>query len=185
MKANVSSVLLNFEIVVPDAEEAYRLLHNVFGAEKVQENFFKFLDSSFLKIIHVNLGGVVLQLIQPHPAGSWQVQKVEKGVKVNNFTFHVKDLQDAASWQAQLQKNGAGLHNITLIVDNIHKAVEALKGEGAPVMYSVDVDWAKILGPENVKPNPNPVYMINTMEKLGFNLELFESPSDKDLGSLI
>jgi len=34
--------LLHIEISVPNAEEAYQILHNVFGAEKVQEEFAGF-----------------------------------------------------------------------------------------------------------------------------------------------
>ncbi len=43
------SPLVHIECVVPDAEKAYQFLHDVFGAEKVQEEFAGFLDGETLE----------------------------------------------------------------------------------------------------------------------------------------
>ena len=56
--------LIHIEISVPDAEKAYQILHNVFGAEKVQEEFAGFLNGEYNKVIHVGLGDVVLQFMK-------------------------------------------------------------------------------------------------------------------------
>jgi catechol 2,3-dioxygenase-like lactoylglutathione lyase family enzyme len=144
------SPLVHIEMAVHDAEAAYRFLHNVFGAQKVEEEFASFLDGPYAQVIHVGLGDVVLQFIQP---------RVEEG-----------------SWYEQLKRSGPGVHNLTFVVDDIRKAVQALEGQGAPVLFSFPLDWAKLVGPDNVKPDAQPVHMVGSMEKVGFHLELAESP---------
>jgi len=37
--------LAHIEITIPDTEEAYRILHNVLGVEKVQEEIANFMTS--------------------------------------------------------------------------------------------------------------------------------------------
>jgi catechol 2,3-dioxygenase-like lactoylglutathione lyase family enzyme len=116
-------------MAVRDAEAAYEFLHDVFGAEKVEEEFARFLDGPFARVIHVGLGDVVLQFVEP---------RTEEG-----------------SWFEQLESTGPGVHNLTFVVDDIRETVAAL---------------------DNVKPDPQPVYMVGSREKIGFHLELAESP---------
>ena len=144
------SPLVHIEIVVNDAEAAYRFLKNVFGAEKVQEEFAEFLDSEFARVIHVGLGDVVLQFVQP--------------------------LIKEGSWYEQLNKYGPGVHNLTFLVDNIPETVKNLEDEGIAPLASFSLDWSQLFGPENLKDEINPVYMMDTMERIGFHLELAESP---------
>ena len=144
------SPLVHIEIVVHDAEAAYRFLHDAFGARKIQEEFASFLDGDFVRVIHVGLGDVVFQFIQPV----------------------VKEL----SWYDQLTGKGPGVHNLTFVVDDIEKTVEALEQEKISTVLEFPLDWGELIGPENVRPDAKPVYMMNTMEKLGFRLELTESP---------
>jgi catechol 2,3-dioxygenase-like lactoylglutathione lyase family enzyme len=59
------SPLVHIEIVVRDAEEAYQFLNRVFGAQKTQLEFASFLDNPDNHVVHVELGGVVLQFIEP------------------------------------------------------------------------------------------------------------------------
>jgi len=78
MAAQISP-LIHIEIVVHDAEKAYQFLHEAMGAEKVQEEFAAFLDGEGAKVIHVGLGDVVLQFIQPlNQEGSWYEQLRDK-----------------------------------------------------------------------------------------------------------
>ena len=90
--------LIHIEISVPDAERAYQILHNVFGAEKVQEEFASFLDGENVKVIHVGLGDVVLQFIEPLAEGSsWDTQLKTKGAGVHNLTFGVESAEETAN----------------------------------------------------------------------------------------
>ena len=144
------SPLVHIEIVVHDARAAYEFLHRALGAEKVQEEFAAFLDGEYSRVIHVGLGDVVFQFIQP---------LVEEG-----------------SWHEQLKQKGPGVHNLTFVVDDMKATVKALEKEGISPLFSFPLDWADLIGPENVKPDAQPVYMMDTMENLGFHLELSESP---------
>ena len=121
------SPLVHIEIVVHDAEAAYRFLHDAFGARKIQEEFASFLDGDFVRVIHVGLGDVVFQFIQPV----------------------VKEL----SWYDQLTGKGPGVHNLTFVVDDIEKTVEALEQEKISTVLEFPLDWGELIGPENVRPD--------------------------------
>lgn len=144
------SPLVHIEIVVRDAEAAYRFLHQAFGAEKIQEEFAAFLDSEFAKIIHVGLGDVVLQFVQP--------------------------ILEQYSRHEQMKNHGPGVHNLTFLVEDIQKTVSALHQEGVSTRIEFPLAWGELIGQENVRPDVRPVFIMNTMEKLGFHLELTESP---------
>ncbi len=152
------SPMLHIELTVPDAEETYRFLHAVFGSEKVEEEFAGFLDSAFMHIIHVNLSNVVLQYCQP--------------------------LMEQGSWYEQLQGRGPGVHNITFVVENLEETMKAIEAAGAQDLFAFSLDWGRLVGHENLKPEVPPVHMVNTMDRLGFHLELGERPSDKELDFL-
>ncbi|NVM31469.1 MAG: VOC family protein [Candidatus Helarchaeota archaeon] len=147
------SPMIHIELVTPDAEKTYELLHKVFGSEKVEIEFANFLDSPFMKVIHVNLSNVVLQYCQPI----------------------VKQL----SWYELLQKNGTYVHNITFTVENIQETVEKFKKEGITPLLTIPLDWSKLN--EDFKSYKSPVYMMNTLEKLGFHLELGQTPTGDEL----
>ena len=145
------SPMLHIELVVPDIEKTYQFLHDVFGSEKVEVEFAEFLDGEFSKVVHINLSNVVLQYIQP--------------------------LAKVASWYEQLQKSGPGVHNITFLVNDIEKIVETFKKNGISQQISFPLEWENLVGKEDFNPNSRTVHIFNTMEKLGFHLELFERPS--------
>lgn len=146
------SPLIHIEIVVRDAEETFRFLHNVFGAEKIELEFAGLLDSPFMKIVHVGLGEVVLQLCQP--------------------------IFEEGSHHEQLTNKGASIHNLTYFVENIEDTARVLESEGIPTIFSFPLDmieWDKLLGPENTRSDLPLCYIMGTMEKIGFHLELAEA----------
>lgn len=153
------SPLVHIEIVVRDAEEAYEFLKRAFGAEKTQLEFASFLDSPFAHVVHVQLGGVVLQFVEPRVEGTL--------------------------WSDFLKEKGPGVHNLTFIVDNIDEAVKTLENEGAPVLLKFPLDWAqmaKFLPPGvTIRKNVPPVHMIGGEDKVGFRFELAESVTDGDI----
>jgi predicted enzyme related to lactoylglutathione lyase len=148
------SPLVHIEIVVPDVEQTYQFLHKVFGVEKVQEELVSYFNSKFPdnKCIHLELGGVVLQLVQP----------------MSKVLF--------PSWYEQLEHKGPGVHNLTFFVDDLDEAVKILESEGAEIIQKFDLDWNQLYDPEKVKPDHPPVHLVDTMEKVGFRLELLEEP---------
>jgi len=156
------SPLVHIEIVVRDAEEAYHFLNRVFGAGKTQIEFAKMLDGPGGHVVHVELGGVVLQFIEPRTEGTL--------------------------WSEFLKEKGPGVHNLTFTVDNMDEAVSALEREGAPVLLKFPINWARlaeIISPGlTLKDEPPPVHMIGSEEKVGFRLELGESPVGADMSQL-
>ena len=149
------SPMLHIELVTSDLEKTYELLHKVFGSEKVEIDFANFLDSPFMRIMHVNLSNVVLQYCQP--------------------MVKVKTVMN--SWYELLEKNGPYVHNITFAVDNMEETIEKFKKEGIEPLFTFNLEWDRVS--EDMKPGARPVYMMNTMEKLGFHLELGERPKDE------
>jgi catechol 2,3-dioxygenase-like lactoylglutathione lyase family enzyme len=147
------SPMLHIELVVPDAKKTYQFLHRVFGSEKVENEFYEFLDSDFAQVVHVNLSNIVLQYIQP--------------------------IAEVETWYEQLNKSGPGVHNITFLVNDIEKAVEKFKNEGISQQIIFPLEWENLVGKENFNPNARNVHIFNTMDKVGFHLELFEKPSLK------
>jgi len=148
------SPMLHIELVVPDVEKTYQFLHKVFGSEKVEIKFAEFLDSEFAKVVHVNLSNVVLQYIQP--------------------------IAKQGPWYEQLERSGPGVHNITFLVDDIEKITKKFEIEGIPALISFPLEWENLVGKDNFNPNARTVHIFNTMDKLGFHLELFESPSIRE-----
>lgn len=143
--------LIHIEISVPDAEKAYQILHNVFGAEKVQEEFAGFLDGEYNKVIHVGLGDVVLQFIEP--------------------------LAEGSSWDTQLKTKGPGIHNLTFGVESAEEtAKEMEKLGGIKPLFTFDLEWDNMIPSQFLKPGVKKVFMMDSMEKLGFHLEFGDSP---------
>lgn len=151
------SPLVHIEIVVRDAEEAYQFLNRVFGAEKTQIEFAKMLDGPGGHVVHVELGGVVLQFIEPR--------------------------QEGTLWSNFLKEKGPGVHNLTFTVENMEEAVSALEKEGAPVLLKFPINWerlAEIISPDvTLGAEPPPVHMIGSEEKVGFRIELGENPTGR------
>jgi catechol 2,3-dioxygenase-like lactoylglutathione lyase family enzyme len=143
--------LLHIEISVPDAEKAYQILHNVFGAEKVQEEFAGFLDGEYNKVIHVGLGDVVLQFIEP--------------------------LVEGSSWDNQLKTKGPGVHNLTFGVESAdEQASEMERLGGIKPLFTFELEWGNMIPSQFLKPGVKKVFMMDSMEQLGFHLEFGDNP---------
>jgi catechol 2,3-dioxygenase-like lactoylglutathione lyase family enzyme len=160
------SPLVHIEIVVRDAEEAYRFLNRVFGTQKTQPKFAKFLDdvrlpdgSAVNRVLHVELGGVVLQFIQP--------------------------VLEGTLWSDFLKDKGPGVHNLTFFVDSVEKAAKAFEEEGVPTLLTFPLDWARwaefLPRGVTIRAGNPPVYMVGSEEKVGFRFELAESPTGQAL----
>ncbi|MHA2181123.1 MAG: VOC family protein [Promethearchaeota archaeon] len=149
------SPLVNMGVVVPNAEEAYRLLHSLFSAEKIQEELSKFLSGEAAKVIHVGIGDIVLQYIEPI---------AKKGI-----------------WYNQLQEKGSGIHHLTYTVENIDIAVKEMEKEGIIPLEIIDIEWENLIKSDFTNPNASELYILNTMDKFGFHLALTEKPGRNNL----
>ena len=144
------SPLVHIEIVVRDAEKAYEFLNRIFGAEKTEIEFAKFLSSGgAANVVHVRLSNVILQFVEP--------------------------LVDEGLWAEDLKKKGPGVHNLTFVVEDMKKAVMALEKEGAKVLLEMPFDWTKLYG-KYARTDVAPVHMISGEDIVGFRFELAEMP---------
>ena len=153
----VLSKLAHIKVTVHDAEKAYQILRNIFGAEKLKEDFV----NSFIKVIYVGLGDVVLQFIEP--------------------------IAENGPYYDQLQTKGPGVHSLAFCVENVKETVEKLEKEGEiELLYSMNGEgdkYVKSFPSEFLNPKIKTEYVMNSMEKLGFHLELGEKPLNSDLTS--
>ncbi|MHA1986024.1 MAG: VOC family protein [Promethearchaeota archaeon] len=149
------SPLVNMGVVVPNAEEAFRLLNFLFGAEKIQEELSKFLSGETAKVIHIGIGDIVLQYIEP---------LVKEGI-----------------WYNQMQEKGSGIHHLTYTVDNITTAVKELEKEGIVPLSIIDIEWENLIKSDFTNPNAKKLYIMNTMDQIGFHLALVEKPGRNSL----
>jgi hypothetical protein len=126
----------------------------------VEIEFADLLDTPFMHIIHVNLSNVVLQYCQP-------MMKVDGPM---------------GSWYNLLQKNGTYVHNITFVVNDIDDVVNKFKKEGIEPLFDFQVAWEKL--DEKMKAKRKPVYMMNSLDVLGFHMEFGEVVSEEDRDAL-
>lgn len=156
MAANITR-FFHIEVVVPDAEAAYKFLNRVFGAQKVEKEMVERLNEAWrgeAKVIHVGIGGVVLQL----------VELIEK----ENIVPFLK------SWHDQLKERGPSIHNLLWLVEDINKAIKALESE-CTSSISIEAEKKVVFGPEAGSSNLT-VHLVDAMDKVGFKIELLEDP---------
>ena len=150
------SPLVNIGVIVPNAEEAYQLLFNLFGAQKVQEELTNFLNGDLAKVIHVGLGDVILQFIEP--------------------------IAKEGAWYNHLIKEGPGVYNLRFIVENIKEVIEEMEKQGGiDPLFTFDLEWEKLIASDFTNPNGKTIYTMDTMEKIGFHLCLSEKPGQNEL----
>ena len=148
------SELAHIKVVVSNAEKTYQILQAIFGAEKLKENF----QSSFAKVVYVGVGDFVLQYIEP---------RVKKG-----------------PWYDHLLTKGPGIFSLAFAVEDVEKAVNILKDEervSSIISSHSDDDFYKEVPHEFLNENIKTEYILDTMGKTGFNLELGQKPLSVDL----
>ncbi|MHA1728262.1 MAG: hypothetical protein ACTSWY_05980 [Promethearchaeota archaeon] len=153
MTINLSK-LAHIKVVVPNAEDAYHLLHNIFGAVKLKGDF----KNTFVKVLYIGLGDFILQYIEP--------------------------IEKRGPWYKHLQEKGPGIFSLAFIVENVKDVVEFLKVEEkiAPLLSNDGEHGEKIIEfpLEFLNPDVKTEYVMNTMEKIGFHLEFGEKPKNSD-----
>ena len=149
------SPLMHIEIVVPDAEKAFKFLNRVFGAKKVEEDLANYLSSSpAAKVIHVQLGNVILQFIEP--------------------------LSEGNLWADHLKEKGPGVHNLNFYVRDVKEVAKVFKDEDLKTLFKLRLDWTQFLDPEVIHQKIPPVYMLEAKDIVGFRFELQEIPFKED-----
>ena len=150
------SNLVNMGSIVPDAEIAYQLLHNLFDAIKIQEKIANLSGGDAAKIIHVGVGDIVIQFIEP--------------------------LSKEGIWFNHMEAKGPGIHHLTFYVDSIEETLEIMEKEGGITPLStINIDLGKIFPSDQVNEKAKTIYIMNTMENIGFHLAFLENPTKKGM----
>ena len=144
------SPLIHIEIVVRDAQKAYEYLNRIFGAKKVEEEYAEYLSNPALKIIHVQLGNVILQFCEPL---NEQIQSL---------------------WADHLREKGPGVHNLTFNVKDVKEAAKAFKQEGIPMLAKFRLEYKSMADEKIIRSKVPPVHMTGGEEIFGFRFELVE-----------
>lgn len=145
------SVFWHVELVHPDPDAAADFLREVFGAERVEEEISSYIESKApgSRIVHMKLGGVVLQIVRP---GS-----------------------GAESWQQQLDSQGPSIHNVTLMVHGLERVREDMLAKGCQEIARFDVQLQNAgLDVEGGQR----AYLMDAMAQIGLRIEMMESIPD-------
>jgi catechol 2,3-dioxygenase-like lactoylglutathione lyase family enzyme len=88
-------VFQHAEIVVPDAEAAAEFMCTVMGAERTEKQIYDTITAHNAGTVHVLYGGIVYQLIEPHPnLLGWKEHMEAIGPSTRLICFHFRnDLQ--------------------------------------------------------------------------------------------
>src|SRR3954447_8518552 len=88
-----TTAFVHIEVVHPDPYAAAEFLERVLGAERVERGVSGYLEEFVpgAEVVHMRLGGVVLQLIKP---SSWSDHLRDHGPSVHNVTLMVDGLKD-------------------------------------------------------------------------------------------
>jgi catechol 2,3-dioxygenase-like lactoylglutathione lyase family enzyme len=143
-------------VIVPNAEDAYQLLHTLFDAQKIQENIADLLSGIAAKVIHVGVGDIVLQYIAP--------------------------LTKEGIWYNHMANKGPGIHHLTYYVENIEETLDILeKVGGVTPLSTINIDLEKLYPSEYVNETAKTIYIMDTLGKIGFHLAFSEYPTKKEL----
>jgi hypothetical protein len=121
----------------------------VFDSEKLVYESNGYFENPQLKGIPVKLGNVVLYYVSP---------TVEKG---HLYQF--------------LQERGPLVHHLAFFVENVEGILRDVKNWGIADSLISPWKWGRLSGPETIKSNDRKACMINTMDKLGFQILLKEA----------
>lgn len=142
------SKMAHIKAVVPDANKAFQILNEIFGAVKIKEDF----ENSFVKVIKIGLGDFILQYIEPiAQEGPFYEQLKTKGPGIFSLAFVAENIDEI---EKKLEND-----------ENIHPILSKT-GIGKEYFGNIPLDF--------INPNVKTEIIFNTIEKIGFNLELGE-----------
>ena len=142
------SKMAHIKTVVHDAEKAYQILNEIFGAVKLKEDFI----NSFVKVIKIGLGDFILHYIEP--------------------------IAQEGPFYEQLKSKGPGIFSLAFVAENIDEIGKKLEtGENIhPILSKTGVgkEYFGKIPLDFIDPSVKTEIIFNTIEKIGFNLELGE-----------
>lgn len=147
------SPLLHIELVTEDMDDVQGFLNRIFGTERIEVEFAEFLTSfGVLEVVHMGLGDTVLQYCRP--------------------------IVEGTSWEKLLQRRGRCVHNVTWLVQNMAETYYAYRGLGFDDLMDTAIPFGLLFGDHNVPSTLSRAHIMNSIETLGFGIELTENFAD-------
>lgn len=153
MSIQTVATLAQIEFTSADVDTAADLLRSLFNASPVELRFSEALSNEALLIKHYCLGEAMLQFCQP---------LIAVGMPHGEL----------------LERRGDSVHNLTWFVDDIDVAKAACLENEVPLLLEfpmTDMVYSKLLPADNIVDN-DLAFIADTLESLGFHLELAELP---------
>ncbi len=118
MAAGNASVFVHVEIVHPDPDAAARFMSETIGAVQVERQISGTIEkiADGMRVIHMQAGGVVFQIIRPVP------------------------IPGLNSWYEHLQEHGPSVHNVTLMMDGLDGVKDRMLERGGTTDADLDMD---------------------------------------------
>lgn len=155
MPSSPLTSMLHVEIVHPDPDAAAEHLRTMFGGVPVEVRTAELIEGMTpgSRIVHVQAGGVVFQIIKPDPA-------------------------TMPRWSEQLEALGPSIFALSFRVENYQEARDAAVAQGAPAVEEFHADLTAVgLGDE-----PFHAGVVDTREHIGVRLELIDASSGWEAG---
>lgn len=143
-----TTAFVHIEVVHPDPYAAAEFLERVLGAERVERGVSGYLEEFVegAEVVHMRLGGVVLQLIKPSP--------------------------EMTSWSDHLRDHGPSVHNVTLMVDGLKDVRREMLDQGALHVLKAQTELSRAgIDVED----PQDLYMVDARNQTGLRFELVET----------
>lgn len=164
-------VFQHAEIVVPDAAAAADFMCDVMGAERTEQTIYETITSHNAGCVHVLYGGIVFQLIEPHPnLLGWKEHMDSVGPSTRLICYHFKnDLQavvDRFTARGAVPIRHPPVGGIENSDENDHG------GEGLPIVDTGE--WAWLYGPDGDVPRKYKFLWMDALEPCGVNWEMLD-----------
>ena len=90
----------------------------------------------------------------------------------------IEPLTKEGIWYTHLQSKGSGVHHLTFTVDKIKEKMEIMEKKGGILPLStVNMEWEKLIPSDKINKEAKSLYIMDTMDIIGFHLALSESPT--------
>lgn len=144
-----ATVFMHVEVVHPDPDGVAAFMAETMGAVQVEKMMSAQVEklAEGLRVVHVQAGGVVFQLIKPVLA---------PGIE---------------SWFNHLSEHGPSVHNVTLAMNGLESVRQKMIERGGSVVAQFDMDVSDVgLGLTGTRRT----YVIDAIPQTGMRFEMFE-----------
>ena len=150
MSEGEATVFVHVEIVHPDPDAAARFMEETMGAKRVESQLSSYIEKlgEGLRVVHVQAGGVVFQIIRPVP------------------------IPGLNSWSEHLAEHGPSVHNVTLMMDGLDSVRDKMHDRGCSTIAEMDLEF----GAAGLDVSGSrKVYVVDAIRQAGVRFEMLET----------